>query len=103
MLDRAFRSAHAAADAGALEGRSGRARAPNRPFRIADDDFAVSADIEKEEQVFAIAGNFRAEQARGDITANVTADARGNFDDGFGVNGEAAFRSQQGGDRVYGR
>ena len=92
-LDRAGRSALAAGNLRALEGRAGRRGTGEQPILVAKDKFGVGADIDEKGQFVAQIGPFGKHDAGG-VRADMPGDARQAIDEGAGRDGEAQLRAR---------
>ena len=80
FFDCADGGSHAVFDAAAFEGGTGGAGAGHHEFAVADDEFAIGADIDEEAQAVGLVGEVGAKQAGGDVSAYITAYAGGEID-----------------------
>ena len=88
-LDGPTRRAHPATYAAPFEGRAGRGGAGHQPLTVADDHLAIGADIEEQANLLAVGDEGGLKQPRGDIAADIAADARREQHVGIGVHGQA--------------
>jgi hypothetical protein len=87
--------------AAALKGRTGGTGDRHQPFFIAQDDFAVGADVDEDRDEIGIVQAGR-QHTRADVRAHVTGDARQTIDRRVGVNAQADFARRHGRDVVHG-
>ena len=90
-FDGARRRALAAADLGALERRTGRARRRQQPALVAEDDLGVRADVHDEGHPLRLVRLLGQDDA-GRVGADVTGDARQDVDPRAGMGTDAEFR-----------